>query len=122
MTALDMEAPFDIVMLDLSAPGQMGGKDTIEKLAAMDPAVRAVLVSVYPRDPAMTEFRKYGFKAALAKAFSVQELNMTMELVMGAKPGRVHGAQVASAWPISIVASRTGAGCRWTSLWASRAG
>jgi PAS domain S-box-containing protein len=83
-------APFDVVMLDLSVPGRMGGVGAIDQLWAIDPDVRAILVSGHTRDSAMTEFRKYGFKAALAKPYSVQELSMTIHYVLGAATCRVH--------------------------------
>ena len=83
-------APFDVVILDLMVPGKMGGKEAISQLAAADPAVKAILVSGYTRDPAMTEFRKYGFSAVLTKPFSLQELAMTMDFVIGAPASRVH--------------------------------
>ena len=88
--ALDAGAPFDVVILDLMVPGKMGGKEAISQLAAADPAVKAILVSGYTRDPAMTEFRKYGFSAVLTKPFSLQELAMTMDFVIGAPTSRVH--------------------------------
>ena len=71
-------------------PGKMGGKEAIAQFAAADPAVKAILVSGYTRDPAMTEFRKYGFSAVLTKPFSLQELAMTMDFVIGAPARRVH--------------------------------
>jgi two-component system, cell cycle sensor histidine kinase and response regulator CckA len=83
-------SPFDVVILDLMVPGKMGGKEAISQLAAADPAVKAILVSGYTRDPAMTEFRKYGFSAVLTKPFSLQELAMTMDFVIGATATRVH--------------------------------
>lgn len=89
-SALDAGTPFDAVMLDLMVPGKLGGKEAITQFAAADPAVKAILVSGYTRDPAMTEFRKYGFSAVLAKPFSLQELAVTMDFVIGPPACRVH--------------------------------
>ena len=89
-SALDAGAPFDVVILDLLVPGKLGGKEAITQFAAADPAVKAILVSGYTRDPAMTEFWKYGFSAVLTKPFSLQELAVTMDFVIGAPACRVH--------------------------------
>ena len=43
----DAGAPFDIVILDLSVPAGLGGKETIELLRKVDPAVKAVVSSGY---------------------------------------------------------------------------
>jgi PAS domain S-box-containing protein len=90
MRARDAGAPFDAVMLDLMVPGGMGGKEAIVQLAEADPAVKAILVSGYSSDPAMTEFGRYGFAAVLAKPFSVHELSMTIDFVLGAPACRIH--------------------------------
>jgi two-component system cell cycle sensor histidine kinase/response regulator CckA len=89
-SALQASAPFDVVILGLMVPGKLGGKEAIAQFAAADPAVKAILISGYTRDPAMTEFRKYGFSAVLTKPFSLQELAVTMDFVIGAPACRVH--------------------------------
>jgi CheY-like chemotaxis protein len=48
-------APFDAVIMDLTIPGGMGGNETIERLLAIDPKVRAILSSGYLNDPIMAE-------------------------------------------------------------------
>jgi PAS domain S-box-containing protein len=89
-SALRAGAPFDVVMLDLKVPGKVGGKEAIAQFVAADPAVKAILVSGYTRDPAMTEFWTYGFSAVLTKPFRLQELAVTMDFVIGAPACRVH--------------------------------
>jgi two-component system cell cycle sensor histidine kinase/response regulator CckA len=72
--AMESGEPFDIVILDLTVRGGMGGEETITHLREMDPRVRAVVSSGYPRDPVMCDFAKYGFRAALPKPYKIQEL------------------------------------------------
>ena len=54
-------APFDIVILDLSVPNGLGGKETIELLRNVDPLVKAVVSSGYTNDPAVQDFSRLRF-------------------------------------------------------------
>lgn len=74
--------PFDAVILDLTIPGGMGGKDTIKKLLEVDPAVKAIVSSGYSSDPIMSDFTKYGFRAVIAKPYKVAELSMIVHTVV----------------------------------------
>jgi DNA-binding NarL/FixJ family response regulator len=73
--ALDSDAPFDVVILDLTVPGRMGGKETIGKLLEIDPGVKAIVSSGYSNDPIMAEFSKYGFSAVVPKPYSLESLS-----------------------------------------------
>ncbi len=77
-TAIDSGEPFDAVLLDLTIPGDEGGKDTVRKLLAIDPDAAAAVVSGYSNDPVMADFRSYGFRAMLAKPFRMSELVHTV--------------------------------------------
>ncbi len=70
--------PFDMVILDLIVPGSFGGREALERLTHIDPGVKAILVSGYAQDTTMTEFRSHGFKAALPKPFTLEELSRTV--------------------------------------------
>jgi PAS domain S-box-containing protein len=75
--------PFDAVILDLIVPGGEGAREAMELLSEVDPAVNAIVVSGYAQDPAMTEYRDYGFKGVISKPFTLEELNTTLHSVMG---------------------------------------
>jgi PAS domain S-box-containing protein len=72
--ALSSNQPYDIVILDLTIAGGMGGKRTMEKLLEINPNVRAVVSSGYSTDPIMARFGEYGFKAVAVKPYDVDEL------------------------------------------------
>jgi two-component system cell cycle sensor histidine kinase/response regulator CckA len=65
--------PFDAVILDLTVPGGMGGKETMENLLKIDPKIKAIASSGYSDDPVMAEFHKYGFSAIIPKPYRVKE-------------------------------------------------
>jgi len=76
-------SPFDLVILDLTIPGGMGGKKTIEKLIAVDPGVRAIVSSGYSNDMIMANYTDFGFKGVIAKPYRIDELAQVIEQVMG---------------------------------------
>ena len=88
--ALKSGEPFDAVILDLIVPGGAGAREAMELLSEVDPGVNAIVVSGYAQDPAMTEYRDYGFKGVISKPFTLEELNSALHAVMGTASCRVH--------------------------------
>ena len=74
--------PFDVVFMDLTIPGGMGGKDTMAALMKVDPEITAVVASGYSNDPIMANFSDYGFKGRLDKPFKMQDLAKLMNSLM----------------------------------------
>ena len=66
--------PFDLVILDLTIPGGMGGLDTMQSLHATDPFIKAVVSSGYSNDPVLRDYERYGFKGALIKPYTIETL------------------------------------------------
>ena len=71
--------PFDAVILDLTIPGGMGGKEAIKKLLELDPDVKAIVSSGYATDPIMSEYKEYGFSAVVPKPYSVAQIEKTLQ-------------------------------------------
>ncbi|MEW5803851.1 MAG: PAS domain S-box protein [bacterium] len=80
--AKESEHPFDAVMLDLTVPGGMGGKDAIQKLLEIDPKIKAIVSSGYFNDPIMSDYRRYGFHGVVIKPYEVKELTETLSRVL----------------------------------------
>lgn len=72
--AVALGRPFDVVILDLTVHGGMGGIEALEQMLLLQPSVRAVVCSGYSSDPAMSDPESYGFKAVLPKPFSLAQL------------------------------------------------
>ena len=64
----------------------MGGKETIKKLLAIDPNVKALVSSAYSTDPAMSNFRKYGFCGVITKPYNIEELSKILYQKLCEKP------------------------------------
>lgn len=80
--AMQQQQPFDLVIMDLTVKGGMGGKEAIIQLKNLDPAVKAIVSSGYSNDPIMANYQAYHFKEVLSKPFRVEELTEKIEKVM----------------------------------------
>ena len=73
---------FDVVIMDLTIPGGLGGKDTIKVLKEIDPDVKAIVSSGYSNDPIMSNFCAYGFNGVVAKPYNLEQLIQTINKVI----------------------------------------
>jgi PAS domain S-box-containing protein len=80
--ALKSGEPFDIVIMDLTIPGGMGGKEAITTLLQVDPHVKAIVASGYSTDPVMADYKKYGFKGMVTKPYTIEDLSRALHKVM----------------------------------------
>lgn len=74
--------PFDILIMDLTIPGSMGGVETLEKLQLLNPEVKALVSSGYANDPVMANYREYGFCGVIPKPFEVEELKKILHEIL----------------------------------------
>jgi len=83
--ALKEGCRYDAVLLDLTMPGGMGGKEVAAKIRAIDRQAKLIATSGYATDPVIANFEKFGFDAALAKPYQMEELSNVLEKVTGCK-------------------------------------
>ena len=74
--------PFDVVIVDLTVPGAMGGFETVQVMREMDPDVRAVVSSGYSNDPVMANHRSHGFRGMIAKPYQMTDLDRVLREAM----------------------------------------
>ncbi len=79
-SAKDSGSPYTAVILDLTIPGAMGGRETLRRLIEIDPEVRAIVSSGYSNDPVMSNYKSYGFRGVVVKPYSPEQLSQTLEL------------------------------------------
>lgn len=68
---IEAESPYDAVLMDLTIPGGMGGKEAVIKILELDKDARVFVSSGHSSDPIMTNFKDYGFVGAIAKPFDL---------------------------------------------------
>jgi CheY-like chemotaxis protein len=78
-------APFDLIILDLSVPEGMGGKETFEKLHALDPSAKIVISSGFTNDPMLTDYKSFGLSGVLAKPYRITEIKTLLEKMIPKK-------------------------------------
>ena len=83
--------PFDLVVMDLTVPGKMGGKEACARLLGMYPDARVIVCSGYSSDPVMSDHAVYGFLGRLGKPFHMAELKRVVDRVIGYPTGRAAG-------------------------------
>jgi PAS domain S-box-containing protein len=72
---LESDKPVDLVILDLTIPGGMGGREAAQKLLLINPEAKLVVASGYSNDPVLADCEKHGFHASVAKPFNMKELS-----------------------------------------------
>jgi len=72
----------DLVIMDLTIPGGMGGQEAASKLLKIAPEAKIIVTSGYSNNPVMANYRKYGFSAAITKPFDLDELKIGIEAAL----------------------------------------
>ncbi|MCC5790556.1 MAG: PAS domain S-box protein [Opitutales bacterium] len=85
--AKEHQDPVDIVIMDLTIPGEMSGTQTMAELRKSDPDLIGLLSSGYPNSEPMRKYSKYGFAGAVAKPYSVQEIMQALQAIQPANSG-----------------------------------
>ena len=73
---------YDVVIMDLTIPGRMGGKEAIKELRKIDPEVKAIVSSGYSNDAVMSNYKKYGFVGIITKPYTISGLGMVLKEVI----------------------------------------
>lgn len=72
--AMEEGKKFDLVIMDLTIPGGMGGKEAVGHIRALDQDARVLVASGYSNDPVMASCGNFGFCGAVVKPFMLREL------------------------------------------------
>ena len=73
---------FDAVILDLTLPGGMGGKEALKHLIEIDPTVNAIVSSGYATDATMSRYQDFGFRGVIAKPYEAADLGKVVHEVI----------------------------------------
>ena len=76
----------DLVIMDLTIKGGMGGKEAVGRLKELDPDAKVIVSSGYSADPVIAQFADYGFVGTLEKPYTMSELSKVLTQHIGARP------------------------------------
>jgi len=86
--------PFDVVVMDLTVPGGMGGREAMEHLRSIDPQVRAIVSSGYSRDPVLANYRAHGFVGILPKPYGLAQVQQVLVQVLNGETKNLSSASL----------------------------
>jgi CheY-like chemotaxis protein len=66
--------PFEVIIVDLTIPGGMGGKEMLAQLLELDKDVCVIASSGYSEDPVISSPREFGFASSIRKPYRKTEL------------------------------------------------
>jgi two-component system cell cycle sensor histidine kinase/response regulator CckA len=81
-TALEKGHAFDLLILDLTIRGGLGGREAFERIRARHPGARAIVSSGYSNDPVMARHREHGFAGVLSKPYTLEDLSSLLAQVL----------------------------------------
>ncbi len=70
---------FHLLIMDLTIPGGMGGKEASKKILDYDPKARIIVSSGYSNDPVMANFSDFGLLDIIPKPYHLEELRSVVE-------------------------------------------
>ncbi|MBS0630812.1 MAG: PAS domain-containing protein [Verrucomicrobia bacterium] len=80
---LNIGRPYDVVILDITVIGGMGGEECFRALRQLDPEVRAVVSTGYDNDDMNRRLTDMGFLGYLTKPYRVTDLGKVIKGVVG---------------------------------------
>lgn len=80
------EEPYDVLILDLTVRGEMGGEETMREIRRIEPRARGILTTGYSDSPVLKHFHDHGFTDAMAKPFRMGDLGRKLGKVLGQAP------------------------------------
>ena len=74
---------YDLIIMDLTMPGGMDGREAVRKLHELDADVRAIVSSGYANNRVVNDYEAYGFRASVKKPVNMAELIRAVGEVIG---------------------------------------
>lgn len=73
--------PYSAVIVDLTVPGGMGGKEAATEILNIDRKAKVFVSSGYSTDPIMVNCQEYGFAGGIAKPFDLAAMEKMLSSI-----------------------------------------
>jgi len=84
-SARQCNVPYAAVILDLTIPGGMGGKEAAALILELDPDAVLIVSSGYSNDTVIANYQNYGFSGSISKPFDADTLARELERLIAGK-------------------------------------
>ncbi len=78
----DAGQAYSAIIMDLTIPGGMGGREAIVEILAIDPSAKAFVSSGYANDSVMVNYKDYGFVGVIAKPFDIAAVQQILDTML----------------------------------------
>ncbi|HLP58106.1 MAG TPA: response regulator, partial [Candidatus Deferrimicrobium sp.] len=79
--------PPDVVVLDLTIPGGIGGKETADEIRKFAKDIKLVVSSGYSNDSVMSQYKQFGFDDVLMKPYKLEQIGQVIYRLLNNKAG-----------------------------------
>lgn len=73
------KSPIDIVLMDLTISGGMGGKEAVREILRLDRDARVIVSSGYSNDTVFIRYEDYGFCGAIVKPYDLANISRVLK-------------------------------------------
>ena len=80
------QCKFKLVILDLTIPGGIGGKEVVKDILEIDADATVLVSSGYADDPVLANYEEYGFKGVIAKPYTMVGLKEALHKALHDAP------------------------------------
>jgi len=78
---IEAKQKIDIIIMDLTIPGGMGGEKALKEILKIDPKVKCIISSGYSSGNIMSNYKDFGFIDVLIKPYKIEELEEVLNRV-----------------------------------------
>jgi len=77
--SVEEKKTFDLVLMDLTVPGGMGGKEAVAKILEINKDAKVIVLSGYSSGSELSRYQEWGFSGKIAKPFTMSKLKAEIE-------------------------------------------
>jgi len=77
--SVEEKKTFDLVLMDLTVPGGMGGKEAVAKILEIDKNAKVIVLSGYSSGSELSRYQEWGFSGKIDKPFTMNKLKTEIQ-------------------------------------------